>query len=452
MPTGKQLLTEPLDHLKQIRYILALLLSVLALSVTARERVPAVSAEKASKMERLQVSGEERVMPLGTLARDFLLGVYGRTSYRGLTPTQVLAGWTLRPDVWKDQPMILVGDAALQARLGLKEKHCAFAALFAPDGTYLVEPLTRDSVPEKLRKAAIELDERVGLVLLLTRGELVRPAPTAAKVSETRVTAELLFNRIPFTVVLFIACLVLGFALFFIPSRSSKGVPTMLRTVLHGFIPFLALVQSAAYVLRWYIAGRIPLGNGPETMLFMALCLLWLATFARRHQPLLTAPAILMAGFTLLVAHISEGTPHIGGLMPVLNSPLLSFHVSVIMMAYALLGVTCVLGAVWLFRRDERLTALSQHLLLPAVFLLASGIFLGAVWAAISWGNYWSWDPKEVWALITLLVYAVPLHVRSLPVLRRPRVYHIYILVAFLSVLVTYFGVNYLLGGMHNYA
>ena len=122
------------------------------------------------------------------------------------------------------------------------------------------------------------------------------------------------------------------------------------------------------------------------------------------------------------------------------------------MMAYALLGVTCVLGAVWLFRRDERLTALSQHLLLPAVFLLASGIFLGAVWAAISWGNYWSWDPKEVWALITLLVYAVPLHVRSLPVLRRPRVYHIYILVAFLSVLVTYFGVNYLLGGMHSYA
>ena len=83
---------------------------------------------------------------------------------------------------------------------------------------------------------------------------------------------------------------------------------------------------------------------------------------------------------------------------------------------------------------------------------LCNGIFLGAVWANVSWGNYWSWDPKESWALITLLVYAVPLHKASIGLFRQPRAYHIYIIAAFLAVLITYFGVNFLLGGMHSYA
>jgi ABC-type transport system involved in cytochrome c biogenesis permease subunit len=100
----------------------------------------------------------------------------------------------------------------------------------------------------------------------------------------------------------------------------------------------------------------------------------------------------------------------------------------------------------------KRLTALSQLLLYPAVFLLAIGIFLGAVWANVSWGNYWSWDPKESWALITLMVYAVPLHKASVGIFRKPRFYHIYMIAAFFAVLITYFGVNFLLGGMHSYA
>ena len=95
---------------------------------------------------------------------------------------------------------------------------------------------------------------------------------------------------------------------------------------------------------------------------------------------------------------------------------------------------------------------LSLLLLYPAVFFLAAGIFLGAVWANVSWGRYWSWDPKEVWALITLMVYAVPLHRQSLPAFSRPMVLHAYLAAAFLAVLMTYFGVNYFLGGMHSYA
>ena len=99
----------------------------------------------------------------------------------------------------------------------------------------------------------------------------------------------------------------------------------------------------------------------------------------------------------------------------------------------------------------ERLTALSRLLLYPAVALLAGGIFIGAVWANVSWGTYWSWDPKETWALITLLVYAVPLHETPLDSPAHPQRYHFYVLSAFLTILMTYFGVNYFLVGMHSY-
>ena len=97
-------------------------------------------------------------------------------------------------------------------------------------------------------------------------------------------------------------------------------------------------------------------------------------------------------------------------------------------------------------------SSLVSNLLVKAVLLLAIGIFLGAVWANVSWGRYWGWDPKEVWALITLLVYSVPLHRKSIKFLQTPKYYHLYMLLAFLTVLMTYFGVNYFLGGMHSYA
>lgn len=171
-----------------------------------------------------------------------------------------------------------------------------------------------------------------------------------------------------------------------------------------------------------------------------------------RRIPVMLIFGCLLSGFALLVSHIGVMNPAIGHLMPVLNSPLLSIHVSFIMVAYALLSLTFLCSVGGLVANGESMQRLSIVLLVPAVVTLAIGIFVGAVWANVSWGVYWSWDPKEVWALITLMVYVVPLHRASLPLLSRPRVYHIYILCAFATVLMTYFGVNYLLGGMHSYA
>ena len=233
----------------------------------------------------------------------------------------------------------------------------------------------------------------------------------------------------------------------------------------------LLIYVTLQLALRWWLSGHIPVSNGPETMLFMAWVVLLLTILLRFHSrnsfDSLLSFGPLIASFCLLVAMLG-GNSEITPLMPVLQSPLLSIHVMTVMCAYALFALQTVLGiyALILAKRCaqpncqlsiinyqlERVTALSQLLLYPAVFLLTIGIFLGAVWANVSWGNYWSWDPKEAWALITLMVYAVPLHKASIPLFRKPRVYHLYMVVSFLAVLITYFGVNFILGGMHSYA
>ena len=194
-------------------------------------------------------------------------------------------------------------------------------------------------------------------------------------------------------------------------------------------------------------------------MLFMAWVSMAVTVVMSHRQPVIKALGPVVASFCMLVAMMAGGTPQVTPLMPVLQSPLLAIHVTLVMMAYALLAFLTLLSLCCLLmrrREDEvsRLTALSRLLLYPAVSLLAIGIFVGAVWANVSWGAYWSWDPKETWALITLLIYALPLHreVLGASALARPRGYNLYVLAAFLTVLMTYFGVNYFLSGMHSYA
>ena len=167
-----------------------------------------------------------------------------------------------------------------------------------------------------------------------------------------------------------------------------------------------------------------------------------------------TRIALIVAACVLLLLWLLDAFPT-GPLMPVLRSPLLFVHMIPIMVSYALFGVLFLLGIAGLLVRREasgRLRGVSLRMLSPAVFLLAFGTFLGAVWANISWGNYWAWDPKETWALVTLLVYSFPLHGKILKAFGNPRIFHAFLVVAFLCVLVTYFGVNLLLGGMHSYA
>jgi cytochrome c-type biogenesis protein CcsB len=309
---------------------------------------------------------------------------------------------------------------------------------------------------------------------------LFHPLPKDGSVqplSDKKVCAELLYNAVPFSKILFMVNLTLGFVLFFWMLRQMLNTDLRLtrqrvrRVVECGAKVLLLgafLFQLFGYCLRWYISGTVPLTNGYETMQFVALVTMLIAlvlsTLNARLSAVILPFGFLISGFTLLVAYLGEMNPRITSLMPVLQSPWLSSHVSLIMISYSLFAfitLNAVVALILMARKKneaqmqaslETITVLSRLMLYPAVLLLAIGIFLGAVWANVSWGTYWSWDPKEVWALVTMIVYGIAFHRNSLPWLRRPLAFHLYLFFAFLTVLMTYFGVNYLLGGMHSYA
>lgn len=296
--------------------------------------------------------------------------------------------------------------------------------------------------------------------------------------SAAQVKAERLYNAIPFATILFMVNLTLGVVLLIIglirlirpvkpdkPDRPDKALLRAVPVVGGALLGLSLLALTACIALRWIVGGRVPMANGYETMLLMAWFVMVLALVAARRFRIALPFGFLMSGFFLLVSHINQMDPQITHIMPVLSSPLLSVHVSVIMMSFALLSLTFICGltaiilrlvrgrnAVELDGQLDSLALLSRLLLYPALALLGVGIFVGAIWANVSWGAYWSWDAKEVWGLITFMVYAVAAHAASVPFLRRSMGYHIFMTLAFLTLVMTYFGVNYFLGGMHSYA
>lgn len=289
--------------------------------------------------------------------------------------------------------------------------------------------------------------------------------------SGMQMRAERLYNAVPFATILFMLNLGMGFATLFAvlwlmtrPTRRTlRGSMLMKIAVSVMLLSFAALTLCVA--LRWLIRGTAPMANGYETMLLMAWIIMAASLLLCRRFAIVLTFGFIMSGFFLLVSHISQMDPQITHIMPVLQSPLLSIHVSVIMTAFALLSLTFICSITALLLRAMRgsraeglaaqlaaLRALSQLFYYPAMAALAVGIFVGAVWANVSWGTYWSWDAKEVWALITFMVYAAAAHGTSLPMMRRPMPWHVFMVAAFATILMTYFGVNYFLGGMHSYA
>jgi cytochrome c-type biogenesis protein CcsB len=218
--------------------------------------------------------------------------------------------------------------------------------------------------------------------------------------------------------------------------------------------------------LRWYIAGHSPMSNGYESMIFISwVTLLAGFIFSRKSAFALSATAVL-SSMTLMVAHLSFMDPEITNLVPVLKSYWLTLHVSVITGSYGFLGLGAILGLITLIllslsnsRNYERigatideLTVINYKTLTLGLYFLTIGTFLGAVWANESWGRYWGWDPKETWSLITVIVYSLVIHSRMIPSLKNVFSFNVLSLFAFSCVLMTYFGVNYYLSGLHSYA
>ena len=528
----RQLLKSPLLHRSLTVILLLFAFSLNSNFLKANSPSPKVLLrEVAEHFGDLYILYNNRICPLQTFARDFTIKLYGSSSYKGLTPEEVLTGWLFYYDSWKNEPIIRIKSNEARKLLEIEGNYARLKDYISTINEYKLEKMMNhirsgEQVTDK--RGIEEADEKFNIINLVCTGAMMKIFPCrniAGKTLEwysqsdqlpqdmdndkwvfirksmsyvnemivmkkyndaclllekikkyqqkecdgllpadNKFKAEKIYNQFDYSKSVAMACICIGLICFIYychcmasQKRTSRKAIIILNILLWIVFTYL----SAAICLRGYVSNHLPLSNGFETMQFMAWCTLLLTFLLQRKFAMLLPFGFLLCGLTLMVSMLGESNPQITQLMPVLQSPLLSIHVVVIMIAYSLLAFIMLNGvtAVILHQSQkeckeqiERLQIISQIILYPAIFLLAIGIFIGAVWANVSWGRYWGWDPKEVWALITMLVYALALHPRSLPWFHRTMFFHVFCITAFITVLITYFGVNFLLGGMHSYA
>lgn len=286
--------------------------------------------------------------------------------------------------------------------------------------------------------------------------------------TETHKKTEMFYNSAqPFKRV-FLLYLLVGFVLLivsFVSIFRQKTVGPKIRIVFNSLIVFGFLIHTGGLAMRWYIAGHAPWSNGYESMVYVAWATLLAGLIFGRKYPMVLATGTMLSGITLFVAHLNWMNPEITQLVPVLNSYWLMIHVAIITASYGFLGLSAFLGLLVLvlysISNQEnsknvkgfvlQFTAISEMSVTIGLYMLTIGTFLGGVWANESWGRYWGWDAKETWALITVVIYSFIAHMRMIPSLKGVFNYTIASVLGFASVLMTYFGVNYYLSGLHSY-
>ena len=528
----RQLLKSPLLHRSLTVILLLFAFSLNSNFLKANSTSPkGLPREVAEHFGDLYILYNNRICPLQTFARDFTVKLYGSSSYKGLTPEEVLTGWLFYYDSWKNEPIIRIKSNEARKLLEIEGNYARLKDYISTINEYKLEKMMNhirsgEQVTDK--RGIEEADEKFNIINLVCTGAMMKIFPCrniAGKTLEwysqsdqlpqdmdndkwvfirksmsyvnemivmkkyndaclllekikkyqqkecdgllpadNKFKAEKIYNQFDYSKSVAMACICIGLICFIYychcmasQKRTSRKAIIILNILLWIVFTYL----SAAICLRGYVSNHLPLSNGFETMQFMAWCTLLLTFLLQRKFAMLLPFGFLLCGLTLMVSMLGESNPQITQLMPVLQSPLLSIHVVVIMIAYSLLAFIMLNGvtAVILHQSQkeckeqiERLQIISQIILYPAIFLLAIGIFIGAVWANVSEERYSGSEPKEVWALITMLVYALALHPRSLPWFHRTMFFHVFCITAFITVLITYFGVNFLLGGMHSYA
>lgn len=304
-----------------------------------------------------------------------------------------------------------------------------------------------------------EADEAIAMI------EKYQSAKTfETDINRKKIDAEIFYNKSGVFRWSFRLYLILGFLLMSgvvsaawrkTPGRRGNGSSWWITLLTVG-ITAVFLFQTFGIGLRWYISGRGPWANTYETMVYVGwITVLSGLIFARRSQ-LALALAALLGGVVLFVSNLNWLDPQITPLVPVLKSYWLMIHVSVITASYGFFGICAMCGltslvAILARKQLPELRKINELAMLIGLVLLTAGIFFGAIWANESWGRYWGWDPKETWALITMAVYALISHSHFVPRLNNDYAFAAMSLGAVSTVLMTFFGVNYYLSGLHSY-
>ena len=286
--------------------------------------------------------------------------------------------------------------------------------------------------------------------------------------SDKKINTEILYNKLNIFNWLYLLYGLVGFVMFFIlifQILKDRAIWRVLVYVLKGTIVLMFLWHTAGLILRWYISGHAPWSDAYESIVFVSWTTIGMAMFFANKSNLTIASSTFVAAMLLALAHLNWVDPSIANLVPVLDSYWLMIHTAIIAGSYGPLGVAMILGFVSLMlmilttkknkvrieAKIQELTIVNELAMTVGLIMLAIGAFLGGQWANESWGRYWGWDPKETWALISIMVYAFVIHTRLVPALRGKWLFNFLSLIAYASVMMTYFGVNYYLVGLHSY-
>jgi cytochrome c-type biogenesis protein CcsB len=288
--------------------------------------------------------------------------------------------------------------------------------------------------------------------------------------SEDKIKAEILYNKYDVFKKLFSWYMYAGTLMFIllivqIFKDRSKTVDVAIN-VFKYIIIALFVVHTLGLIARWYISGHAPWSDAYESMIYVAWATMLFGVLLGRKSDITFAATAFVTSMILMIAHWNWMDPAIANLQPVLDSYWLMIHVAVIVGSYGPFTLAMILGLVSLLlmimtnskNKDKmwlnikELTIVNEMAMTVGLVMLAIGNFLGGMWANESWGRYWGWDPKETWALISIMIYAFVIHVRLVPGLRGRFTFNLLSIYAFASILMTYFGVNFYLAGLHSYA
>ena len=286
---------------------------------------------------------------------------------------------------------------------------------------------------------------------------------------QTKIDLEIIYNKLNIFSRLFLYYFLVGvllLTLIIISLFNNNRWLTLFIQFLKWLIIFGFIAHIAGLALRWYISDHAPWSNGYESMIYIAWATILSGIIFSKRSLLTLAATAIISGLLLMVAHLNWLDPEITNLVPVLKSYWLMIHVAIITASYGFLSLGAILGliALWLiiFTTSSNksklknilseITIINEKSLEIGLFMLAIGTFLGGVWANESWGRYWGWDPKETWALVSVLIYSFVLHMRFIPSLKSKFIFNMVSMFAIWTIIMTYFGVNYYLSGLHSYA
>lgn len=449
---------------------------------------------------------EGRIEPMDTYTHKLLRKIARTSTFDGMDANRVILGMVADPASWASKPIIKTKDGYVNFLSVIDDKG-NYRLASDVERIYATEPALRT----KADKEILKLDEKVNILDALFNGQMLAIFPlegtdrwyspgddlsnfsgsdsmfvsrifnwylsemdNPTKAQEVgdmirlyqekkstatayEIEAEILYNRLD--LFRWGGFGYMGIGLLFIIALIIHTVKPLNRGVFIGFsvvIGLLFLMQTFGMGLRWYIAERAPWTNSYESMIFIGWATALGGLIFARKSMITMALATFFAGIILFVSTLSWMDPEITPLVPVLKSPWLIVHVAVITSSYGFFGISFLLGVTTMIlqligARSQRkeLTVINEMSLIVGLCLMTAGTFLGAIWANESWGRYWGWDPKETWALITMVVYAAIIHSRMLRI--SDWLFNLLSILGLGAVLMTFFGVNYYLSGIHSY-